>query len=66
MRWLDVLTGEGRPRSFTNAQKAQLLAETLRHRGFGGECGRDDGEHPNVILQKVRPAQDGSRLARRH
>jgi Transposase and inactivated derivatives len=59
VRRLDVLTGPERRRSYTDAQKARLVAETLRPGVSAASVARRHGIHPQQLYTWRRQARQG-------
>ena len=59
MRRLDVLSGPERRRSYTSAQKARLVAETLRAGVSAASVARRHGIHPQQLYTWRRLARQG-------
>ncbi len=63
-RRLEVLTGGRRRRSYTEANKARLLAETLRPGVCSADVARRNGLHPQQIYTWRRQARRGELVLR--
>lgn len=59
VRRLEVLVGGPRRRSYTDAEKGQLVAETLRPGVSAAVVARRHGIHPQLLYTWRRQARDG-------